>query len=357
MVSALLKKPQLDYLNNLKIFLITLVVLQHSAGAYTAGENWLIINPLRVSLFKPVLTINSTFFMGLFFFISAFFVPTSLLRYRRNEFISNKIKRLIIPTIIGILTVLPLSYYAQVYPDNFANFYITYFTSGAFNFGHMWFLVQLFIYTCLFALFYWLIPGLILKQNKPLTWLQVISFITVLCALSYLVALISPINQWYWKHLVEPYHLPQYISLFTLGIIAYRRDWLDLTSYRFGLFWLIISVLAISYRVIIDINGIDQNLLSKTLWTSVQCVSLCIGLLIMFREFGNYSNPALKFLSDNAFAVYIIHVPVVVWLQRGLLELTLRPINKFLITLIVSYCAAYGLSYLFRKSRLISQFI
>lgn len=353
-----MKKQQLDYLNNLKTFLVLLVVLQHSAGAYTTGENWLIINPDRVTTLKTMLSVNSSFFMGLFFLVSAFFVPASIQRYRQKEFVTNKIKRLLIPTLIGVVLVLPLTYYGITYPENFFKFYLDYFQAGTANFGHTWFLVQLFVYATVFATLSLFMPSLALKQNnKPLTFTQAIGYIIVLTAVTFLVALISPINQWYWHHLVEPYHLPQYISLFSLGIIAYRRDWLTLATKQFGFIWLFIAAIAIAYKLILTTYGLNQDLLQNTIWTSVQCVSTCIGLLILFREYSNYSNQFLKFLSDNAFAVYIFHVPIVVWLQRGLLNLTMSPINKFLITSIIAYFAAYGLSSVLRRSKLISSII
>ena len=335
-----------------------LVVLQHSAGAYSIGENWLVVSPERVSFFKPFLTVNSTFFMGLFFFISAFFMPTSLLRYGRRAFVINKIKRLIIPAILGVLIVLPLAYYVQSYPDSFIHFYLNYVTSETINFGHMWFLIQLFIYSCFFALLYYLKKDSLLKQNnKPLTCLQGVSFILLLSLLTYFVGLVSPINQWFWQHLVEPYHLPQYISLFVLGIIAFQRDWLSSTTLKFGIYWLFIGVIGIIFQSILSSYDIKKNLLGSTLWTSLECISLCIGLLIIFRDYFNYSNKILQFLSNNAFAVYIIHVPIVVWTQHYLLQYPISPINKFFITSLFSYFIAYLLSCLLRQSKLVSSFI
>lgn len=48
-------RGQLHYLNNLKSFLIVLVVMHHSAGAYTVGEAWGVVSPERTALLIPLL--------------------------------------------------------------------------------------------------------------------------------------------------------------------------------------------------------------------------------------------------------------------------------------------------------------
>ena len=76
---------RLPFLDNVKVFLTALVVLHHCACAFGAcGEgSWYLIvkgggGPRAFRLcVKTFVTWNQAYFMSLFFFVSAYFVPTS----------------------------------------------------------------------------------------------------------------------------------------------------------------------------------------------------------------------------------------------------------------------------------------
>jgi surface polysaccharide O-acyltransferase-like enzyme len=62
---------------------------------------------------------------------------------------------------------------------------------------------------------------------------------------------------------------------------------------------------------------------------------LCIGILVLFREYFNKRSKWGQWLSANAYAVYLIHVLIVIGLQIGFAPLPIPPLLKFLgVTLI-----------------------
>lgn len=89
------------YLDNLKLFLTVLVVFHHAGQAYTySGGNWPYVMSNPDELLPNIWhfhTVNAAFFMGLFFFISGYFVPASYDRQGPGGFIKKKLLRLGIP--------------------------------------------------------------------------------------------------------------------------------------------------------------------------------------------------------------------------------------------------------------------
>ena len=117
------------YLDNLKFFLIILVIMHHVEQAYgTTGGSWFYSYPgERVRVMGLFFWFNASFFMGLFFFISGYLFPPSFDRHGARTFIVNKLVRFGIPLYFGALIIIPLITFVQytyhVDPISFRDFY------------------------------------------------------------------------------------------------------------------------------------------------------------------------------------------------------------------------------------------
>lgn len=58
---------------------------------------------------------------------------------------------------------------------------------------------------------------------------------------------------------------------------------------------------------------------------------MSIGLITLFREKFNYQSRLVKVLSDNSFAIYIFHSPIIIAAAQWLKPVILLPIVKFAI--------------------------
>ena len=89
---------RLWFLDNLRILLVFLVVAHHAAQAYgPTGGSWPVGQTERAAVLGPFITINSMFFMGLFFFISGYFTPGSANRKGTRAFIVDRMFRFGLP--------------------------------------------------------------------------------------------------------------------------------------------------------------------------------------------------------------------------------------------------------------------
>merc|ERR1719319_408780 len=88
------------------------VVVHHVTCAFSGGGGWFLVvgkyyNTFQILAFW-ILCVNQSYFMSLFFFISAYFSPKSLDRKGRFWFMYDKMKRLGIPTFAWYFGLGPL---------------------------------------------------------------------------------------------------------------------------------------------------------------------------------------------------------------------------------------------------------
>ena len=112
-----------DYsIDNLRIFLTCLVVLHHLSITYGAPGDWYYneseLEGLAVIPMAMFVATNQAFFMGMFFFISAYFIPRSHERKGTAKYLRDRFLRLGIPTIIFFFLLNPLTGFLSLRTSN-----------------------------------------------------------------------------------------------------------------------------------------------------------------------------------------------------------------------------------------------
>ena len=239
-------------LDRLKVALTFLVIAHHVGQAYGAtGGFWYFENPERWPHLGFLFWVDSSFFMGLFFFISAYFVPGSYERKGGAAFLKDRVLRFGVPLAIFLLLVNPVmmfvsyvNYRGGTLP--FAAYYTRIYFGMApkpagfigplwpeINFGHLWFVEHLLVYAVIYAL--WRLawrrpanPGPVQSLGGAPGDLAIFGYAVALTLVTLLVRTWYPIDKWVGILgfiMAEPAHLPQYLSLFVLGTVAMRRGW------------------------------------------------------------------------------------------------------------------------------------
>ena len=349
---------RLVFIDNLRIFLTILVVAHHAAQPYgPTGGAWPLFNPDRAPILGPFFAVNAAFFMGLFFFIAGYLTPAAYDRKGPKRFLWSRFQRLGIPLIVFSLGVFPLVlYHLSAPPQSFFTFIIqTYIHPLSIEVAHLWFLLHLMVYAVGHTLWRQYKPRrgrFILSIFHPvLSHWTILIYLLGLTGLTVVVRVYYPIDRWVRLFGVLPTeiaHLPQYVSLFLAGAVAYRLNWLKQTDKTKGFIWLSIGLTAALLRYAYSIGrhryllpdiiaggGWDWRSAVWSGWEATICVGLCIGLLILFRETLNRQNQITTLLSRNAYGVYLIHLVMIVYLQIAIANASLGPLTKFgLVTLI-----------------------
>jgi glucans biosynthesis protein C len=380
---------RLYFVDNLRVALTALVIIHHVGQAFGGtGGWWYFQDAVRSPLLSILFVLDRSFFMSLFFMISGYFLPASFDRKGAGSFMKDRLVRLGIPVLFFFLVVIPLMMYAYYVnfrgyaSTSFWSYYLNvYFGAGAkpagwsgpgwpdMQFGHTWFLEHLLF----FALCYTLVR---LVWKRPVNWLNsstrlpgnlaIVLFALALSAVTFAVRIWSPIDRWtaFLGFIQTAFaDVPRDLSFFILGIAAYHTSWLERVTVRQGKTWLAVGLgLGVAFALLTPLRdqlfmtgGLDWKSWSFTVWESLYCCGMVIGLLVLFREKLNVQPAWLKHAGGAAFAAYLFHVPVVVALQYSAGALVLGPLLKFALVSLVAVPLTFVVSYYIRRLPLAKQ--
>ncbi len=358
-------RVRLYFVDNLRILLITLVVLHHLAITYGHTGGWYYYegqpDELTTILFTIFTAVNQAFFMGFFFMISGYFTPGSYDRKGTGPFLKDRLLRLGIPLLFYIIIIEPLLLYVlaintrgfegslwQFLARLFESQYLENFSLGT---GPLWFVEALLIFAVIYALWRRLlkpqVPVPPQRGGKVPGNMAIAIFALALGVITFIVRIWLPIG-WNFDllNLQLPF-FPQYIALFILGLIAYRYNWFLGISEATGKLWLKITIALIALLPVMFIvggaedptpfmGGLHWQALVLALWEQLLCMGMIITLLVWFRKRFNHQGSLAKTMSASAYTVYIIHAPVAVLVALALQDISLYPLIKYpLVALIV----------------------
>lgn len=358
---------RLAFIDNLRVLVIAMVVAHHAGQPYgPTGGDWPIFNPTRAAILGPFFTVNAAVGMGLLFLVAGYFVPHAYDRKGTRGFLKNRLVRLGVPLlVVSLVLALPLVYAMEGQGQPFGPFLANYLRRP--EVGHMWFVSYLIIFSCGYAVWRWLAnrhtPAQPQSSAAP-GHRAILAYAIGLAVVTFIVRIGSPLDRWVDPApfiRVEPAHLPQYLSLFILGIVAYRRDWLRQMPTARGMTWLAIGLIAAALPyaatilreltpIAIDVSiggGLSLLALVSSTIEAFIAVGLCVGLLTLFRERVNHQGVLMRQMAALSYVVYIIHLFPLLGLQIALVGSSLPPLAKFgvvtLIALPLSFALAYGL--------------
>lgn len=373
---------RLLYIENLRIILSLLVIIVHMACTYGGPGGWSYIEKgAGLATILPLTILNATsqsFFMGMFFFIGAYFTHLSFQKKGFLRFIKERLIRLGIPLAFTFLFISVVTSYIVLpvkYP-NYADYaFADLWHSGkAFGFGVMWFVLALIYFTILYLIAYWLIPGLRKKERKPLPKIRachilissiLLGFATFFIRIKYPLFTGSGIR-------FLPFdlgHFAQYIFLFVLGVIAARYNSDNFVGYKQAKrwMWFAIALIVIVFPLLFFIGGAHLHgvkpyagrgtwhSLAYAVWEQITGISIMVALWGMLKQKWNKQCKMAHLLSDSAYATYVIHPPVLVGISVLFINWETMLLIKFLALTPLAVIGSFGTAILIKKIPLINK--
>jgi glucan biosynthesis protein C len=96
-------------------------------------------------------------------------------------------------------------------------------------------------------------------------------------------------------------------------------------------------------------GGFRWQAAAYAIWESFCCISVCLGLLVLFRDKYNTQGRLSAFLAKNAFGVYVFHTPLLEGAAMIVRDIEVYPVIKMLLMSVIMLPVCFGFSYLFRK--------
>lgn len=356
-------------LDRLRAAITVLVVMHHALLAWhpfappprgawsfppTLWQAFPIVDRERASGVEWIVGINDNFFMALMFLIGGWFIIGSMQRSGARTFLAARALRLGLPFILSACLLAPLAYYPSYLQNaglpGFSAYWQAWNTLLDWPAGPAWFLAVLFAFsafaalalTCFRRLPEWLARAGIWLLAAP--WRLVLGLVLV-ALLGYLplVQLSDPLSWWAWGPFTVQSARPLlYFGFFLVGMalgaagaparallaadgVLGRRwwGWLGLAVAAYGLHAHFATVVMTAWFSGSAPHG--WQVWAMNIGYALACALLSLACMAVLARFAQHHNAAWRSLSNNAYAIYLLHYVVVVWLQYVLLGASALP--------------------------------
>jgi glucan biosynthesis protein C len=243
---------RLLFVDNLRILLISMVLVVHLDDTYGAIGSWYYHDPGNNLLTGILLSIPNAIGMasgmGIFFLIAGYFTPGSYDRKGPKSFLRDRLVRLGIPVLIYGLLLDPLVVYiARGLHGSYWSFYANYLPQVRGVTGPAWFIALLLLFSLVYAAW----RGLSSHRTQTTartgelpSYRAIFGFIFTLGLVSFVVRIWWPAGSIFLPLNVPVGYLPQYVSLYILGLIAYCRNWFFELTPKMARDWSLIALMA-----------------------------------------------------------------------------------------------------------------
>jgi glucan biosynthesis protein C len=364
-----------DYLRG---FIIVLVVLHHSVLAYCRFGHfdrrhylWStapIVDDMKWSGFDLIVLFNDGYFMALLFLLSGLFVWPSLRRMGGVAYGRHRLLRLGLPFAVAVTTIIPLAYYPSFRMTDadldFGSFWLRTVFIGPWPSGPPWFLCVLLGFDLTAALSYeiarrW--PSVDLP--RPLACLGVLLALSALAYLP-LLLLFGP-ARWFsfGPFAIQASRVGLYGVYFLAGVVAGHLGLKRLLAGvgrvlpRRWVAWSLLAVLSFAAVVALQLAR-SRGWPPPPAWRWLGIygcgfvlfsASATFAWFAVLLRFGQRPVGIFDSLATNAFGIYLLHYPIVIWTQYALLDLSLGPVAKATLVFTVALALTWGMTMMLRR--------
>lgn len=376
-VTEVRSASRLLFIDNIRWTMIILVLSMHACDTYSPFGNWYYVDRQQAGLgtalfFGTYQSFLQAFFMAALFFIAGYFSAAAYDRKGFSRFVRDRFFRLGLPTLLYMLVIGPLTQYflSRTWgTGGFGHQWLLHLADGEWlsETGPMWFCAALLIFAIVYGLIRltgWKETRIELVGNRR-GGAAVATFIAIMAASTFLLRVVvaedaSVLN-------VHPGDFPQYILMFAAGAFGYRGNWITELPERSCIRW---ASLALTFAIPLFAalivfggglqgetaqyaGGFNPVSAGKCLWEALVCVGMGLLMLAVYRRYFNGQGPVARWLSDNAFGVYLIHPPILIGFAILLHAVALNPVAKALLLTAVAAIGSFVASaFVLRKSPL-----
>jgi len=367
-VAEVRNAPRLLFIDNIRWSMIILVLSMHACDTYSPFGNWYYtdrqVTGLGTKLFFGVYqSFLQAFFMAVLFFIAGYFSAAAYDRKGFSQFVRDRFIRLGLPTLLYMLVIGPLTQYflSRTWGSGgFGHQWLLHLRDGEWlsETGPMWFCAALLIFSIIYGLIRltgWR-ESYIEPRGDRGAGLWVAGFIAIMAASTFLVRIAVTEDAAVLN--VHPGDFPQYALMFAAGAFGYRGGWMIGLPERFCVRWALVTLVpavplfaalllfggALQGQTAPYVGGFNLVSAGKCLWEALVCVGMGLLILGVYRRHFDQQGEVARWLSDNAFGVYLIHPPILIGFAILLHGLGLHPVAKAAILTLLAATGSFAAS-------------
>ncbi len=319
-----------SYIDNIRSFGVILVLIYHVFYIYNGiGVLGGVPTSQSIGMFDDLLTIVYPWMMILLFVAAGVAAKSSLEKRTSRGFISERARKLIIPSVMGVFVIHWVTGYINMYfgggLDAIPSF-LVYPISVLAGSGHLWFAHVLFLYSVVLIWFK--------KSIDKLNKLGERANFIVCLAFGMLIWLGAQILN---MPVITVYRFGVYFAAFLLGYCIFSHENIieKLERSRY-ISLVLVAVFGIIYFILFrKINYTEANVL-KNIITNFYAWFAVLAILGFAKRYLNRENAFSRYLAANSYGYYILHYPILMCSAYLLHRYTdFGVLAKILITLIM----------------------
>ena len=296
------------YLDNIRSIIILLLFPYHTFMVWNNYGTKFYIWGGDNNILSSLIVLVGSWFMPVLFVIAGMSTRYSLEKRNSKEFIEERIKKIFIPFVASLILFIPFqTLYARKFffnydgriIDNFIYFFTNFSDlngyDGMFTFGHLWFLLYLFLIT--------LITLPVIKKipfNKVYTKINKMNIVGI-------ILLFIPIFITYHICNFGGQSMGKYTLLYLLGYYIFNDDFINkLLNYK----KIILSLFAIS-EIILVILFFKYSFYGDLFVNFVGWLGV-LSFIITGKLFLDKENRVTKYFKNSSFSIYILHQTILV---------------------------------------------
>jgi glucan biosynthesis protein C len=337
----------------LRVFATYLLFVFHVSKVFDVAPFYHIKNA-ELSPFLNYLTgFVHQWHMPLFFLLAGWSACGSLRGRGTGAFVRERLQRLFLPFVAGTVLLCPLIKYIELkagwgmthtggithapFDESFLTFLPTFFTRvDRFTWAHLWFLIYLFVFTLVYLPLF----NRLMTQTRT-GWVDAPVVVPIVIYLPIVpLALVQVTLRGYWpgfQNLYDDWANVCYYSLyFILGFLIARVPAFDRAlrrEYRRAALIGLVSVL-----LLIPTDRAATVFLNRAL-SGIAGWCLVVAIVGTAADFLAFSNAALRYLSESAFPIYILHQVGIVVVGYFVIQLSASIAVKYVVLLLCSFVA------------------
>jgi ABC-type multidrug transport system ATPase subunit/peptidoglycan/LPS O-acetylase OafA/YrhL len=377
---------RLHALDAVRAFALLLGVVFHAGFSFLPGlipGLWAINDSSPSATLGVSLFVAHIFRMTLFFIVAGFFARMLYQRGGARGFWNNRLKRILVPLVAGWVVIFPLL--AAVWIWGLMRTFGTLpappadappAPAGAFPFGHLWFLYYLLVIYAIVTVVRAAVVRLdgrgALRHGADVAVRRLMQYGAAPVALAMPVALALYVRaDWVgWWGIPTPDRsvIPELTSLIAYGT-AVSFGWLlhrqvDLLALSSRQWSYQLAVAAVASVACLWFAGTTPSFapiaagpqkLAYAFGYALACWSWSLALIGLSTRLMADERPAVRYVADASYWIYLVHMPVVAALQVGLGRVPLHWTLKFPLILAISFALLFASYHYLVRSSFIGQ--
>ena len=353
---------RLHYLDAVRAYALLLGIVYHACLSFLPiFIGWAVMDISTSDWVSVFVLISHAFRLEVFFLIAGFFSCMTLQKVGIKGFLTSRFTRIVLPFLLGWVLLRPLLVSGWIMgaesmqgEANIIAALVTSFSDfkglsmSLFVGTHLWFLYYLTLATFLTLLLYLLHTKLSQLAPKLTDSIHVIIHMLTSKGLYLFVIPLTACCLWYMQHwgvdTPDKSLTPQwpvlylYSGFFLFGWVLFNHqntlaDFTKLSTFKVSI-WLcscIAAVMLSRYQMQYMHEYYLQIKVAFVISYAVMMWTSCMLFIGLFKKLANKPNAFTQKLADTSYGLYLVHLPLVVWLQVAVAELTMPLILKLFI--------------------------